>query len=56
MRDMILKLLENDARLTDKQLAIMLDKDEDEIKKEIPYSSITMPPKLSNLQLPGADL
>ena len=35
MKDEILKLLENDARLTDKQLAIMLEKDEDDIKKAI---------------------
>lgn len=31
----ILKLLEDDARLSDKQLAIMLDRDENDIKKEI---------------------
>ena len=35
MRDEILKLLENDARLTDKQLAIMLEKDENDVKKTI---------------------
>ncbi len=35
MNNEILKLLENDARLTDKQLATMLDRDETEIKKEI---------------------
>ena len=35
MNSEILKLLENDARLTDKQLATMLDRDEAEIKKEI---------------------
>jgi DNA-binding Lrp family transcriptional regulator len=35
MNNEILKLLENDARLTDKQLAVMLDMDEAEIRKEI---------------------
>jgi len=31
----LLKMLENNARLTDKQLAVMLDKDEAEISAEI---------------------
>lgn len=35
MKNEILKLLENDAKLTEKQLSIMLDTDEAEIKKEI---------------------
>ena len=35
MNNEILKLLENDARLTDKQLAVMMDMDEAEIRKEI---------------------
>ena len=35
MRNQILKLLENDARLTEKQLAIMLDSDENTIKGHI---------------------
>lgn len=35
MDNNILKLLEDDARLTDKQLAIMLDRDENDIKNEI---------------------
>lgn len=35
MKNKILKLLENDARLTQKQLAIMLDTDEASIKAEI---------------------
>ncbi|MBQ8140942.1 MAG: Lrp/AsnC family transcriptional regulator [Clostridia bacterium] len=35
MKNKILKLLEGDARLTDKQLAIMLGVDEAEIRKEI---------------------
>lgn len=35
MKNEILKLLENDARLTDKQLAVMMDTDEAEIRREI---------------------
>lgn len=35
MRNQILKLLENDAKLTEKQLAIMLDTDEATIKEHI---------------------
>ena len=35
MRNQILKLLENDARLTEKQLAIMLDTDEATIRNHI---------------------
>ena len=35
MQNQILKLLENDARLTEKQLAIMLDTDEATIKEHI---------------------
>ena len=35
MRNQILKLLENDARLTEKQLAIMLDTDENTVKEHI---------------------
>ena len=35
MRNQILKLLENDARLTEKQLAIMLDTDEATVKEQI---------------------
>ena len=35
MKNQILKLLENDATLTAKQLSVMLSKDEAEIKKEI---------------------
>ena len=35
MRNQILKLLENDAKLTDKQLAIMLDTDEATIKMHV---------------------
>lgn len=35
MRNQILKLLENDARLTEKQLAIMLDTDEATIREHI---------------------
>ncbi len=35
MNNEILKLLENDARLTNKQLAIMLDTDEAEVSSEI---------------------
>ena len=33
--DKVLKLLENDATLTPKQLAVMLDKEEGDIKKTI---------------------
>ena len=35
MKNEILKLLENDARLTDKQLAVMMNTDEAEIRREI---------------------
>ena len=35
MRNQILKLLENDAKLTEKQLAIMLDTDEETIKANV---------------------
>ena len=35
MKNEILKLLENDAKLTEKQLSVMLDSDEADIKKEI---------------------
>ncbi len=35
MRNQILKLLENDAKLTEKQLAIMLDTDEATVKEHI---------------------
>ena len=35
MKNEILKLLENDARLTDKQLAVMMDTNEAEIRREI---------------------
>jgi DNA-binding Lrp family transcriptional regulator len=35
MKNEILKLLENDAKLTEKQLSVMLDTDEADIKKEI---------------------
>ena len=35
MKNEILKLLENDARLTDKQLAVMMETDEAQIRKEI---------------------
>ena len=35
MKNEILKLLENDARLTDKQLAVMMNTDEASIRHEI---------------------
>ena len=35
MKNEILKLLENDARLTDKQLAVMMNTDEAKIREEI---------------------